>query len=116
MNKFEQAPHESAEQKNPYLETRDKYKDGASELQQKVGEIQGAKWETSIYRLMERSGDNIELTNALNSFLIALEKRAVRGVESDQLKAVEIEALTKFFTEKSKELEFLTGNQPSPGK
>ncbi|MBI2121803.1 MAG: hypothetical protein HYT98_01640 [Candidatus Sungbacteria bacterium] len=99
--------------KNPILVQRDKYKEHASELQKKTGQIQAAKHETILYRLMSRTEDNSELTNAINGFLDTLDRRSRYGDETKPLGKEAMEKLTKFFQEKSKEIDGLWGNRPA---
>lgn len=102
----EQDPQTIAvERKRQLMETRDKYRDGASELQKSVAEGQSTKLETTLYRLMSRSKDNPKLINALNRFVDALGKRSMFGSEDEAFGPKTTENLTKFIEEQSKKLE-----------
>ncbi|OGF64343.1 hypothetical protein A2661_02415 [Candidatus Giovannonibacteria bacterium RIFCSPHIGHO2_01_FULL_45_24] len=99
-----EGPPVNEKNNNPFLETRDKYKESASELQKNTAEVQAAKYETILYRLMKRSGDNTDLVNALNEFLGALEHQSMFGNEDDPLSQKRVEELAKFVKEKAEEL------------
>lgn len=110
--KIESQP-ENKEVKNPILTHRDRYRENATELQRKVGELQAAKHETILYRLMSRTEDNSELTNSINGFLDALDHRSCFGDETKPLGKEATEKLVKFFQENAQELKELWGNRPA---
>ncbi len=109
MNSFERPQgsnsEESAEKpKNPYLAMRDKYRERSTEMQNNVAEVQAARYETAVHQLLERSGDDMELVNALNGFIKELEIQAARGRNDEPLSKAQVEKITKFFQEKTTEL------------
>ena len=67
------------ERKNSTIEIRDQMIEKASDFQQKAVELHGAKYQIAMLRIMEKSGDDVEILNALNKFLDALDARASRG-------------------------------------
>ncbi len=85
------------EERNPILERRDEMMERATEMQRKGAEIQGAKYQTALLTIMERSDDDAELVNALNKFLDSLDWRANRGESGGPLMAPD--KLVKFLTE-----------------
>ncbi|MGB7958028.1 MAG: hypothetical protein WCF77_04295 [Minisyncoccia bacterium] len=99
--------HAGEKSKNPYLEMRDKSRNGASELQKGIAEVQSAKYETTLYRLMERSGDSPELVNALNDFLRELDIQSVQGRSDESLTSVRAEALAHCLKESAEKLRTL---------
>lgn len=93
---------EEKSEKNPILETRDQMMEQATDIQRKGAEIQGAKYQTALLTIMERSDDNTELVNALNKFLNSLDWRANRGESGGPLKNPD--SLAKFLDEMAEEL------------
>lgn len=91
-------------EKNPIIDTRDRYREAASELQRGVAEPQAAKYETTLYRLLERTGNDPELVNAMNEFLGAVDLKSIFGESDKPLPKAELAHITKFFQEKTKEL------------
>jgi hypothetical protein len=90
---------------NPVIKQRDEARKRASDLQRSVAEVQAARYETSLYRLMERSGNNPELVNVLNNFTRILDRNSGVGVSDQPFTREQVEKLTKFFEEKTKEME-----------
>jgi hypothetical protein len=48
---------------NPVINERNNARERASDFQRKGAEIQAARYERTLYRLMERSGNNHNLSN-----------------------------------------------------
>lgn len=99
--------------KQGQFKVRDGYARSATEVERNVAQVQGAKYETALYRLMNRTGSNTALINSLNGFIGAIDHRSVYGKEEEQLSSEQIQKLTDFFKEKSEELRNLIGNRPS---
>src|SRR4051794_14893516 len=104
---FKRLSWEEDKGENPVIKERDNTRKRASDLQKKTAEVQAARYETTIYRLMERSGDNSDLVNALNDFSCILHGRSFHGVNDQPLTSTQVERLTRFFEDKSKELNSL---------
>lgn len=81
---FEKQPQ--VPQENPYVHTRDIYRERAGELER---------------------GDDSELTNALNGFLGSLDHNSRFGNEENPLTPAHKKRLIKFFQEKSEEMKEL---------
>jgi hypothetical protein len=90
---------------NPIIRRRNEVRNRATDLQRGVAEVQAARYETTLYRLMERSGNNPELLNALNNFTRVLDNRSFYGVSDELLAPNQIKRLSKFIEEKTKEME-----------
>lgn len=96
------------------FKTRDTYREHASELQRKVATYQAALYEESLYRLMQRSGDNTELINSLKDFLVALDHNSSFGDPEKPFGKGQAEKLTQFLKEKGEELRWLPpGGRPA---
>jgi hypothetical protein len=54
-------------------------RNGASDLQRETAAKQSEYWERAVLTAMQRSGDNIELVNAMRDFATALEHRTIFG-------------------------------------
>lgn len=87
----------------------------ASELQREVAKQQAEIYEAALLRLMERTGDNLELVNNLRDFINALEHRANFGYSEDPIGKSSQENLAKFFEEVAKALRWTVthGNRPT---
>jgi flagellar biosynthesis chaperone FliJ len=115
---FEQPPQEPNQEeqagkpKSPLLNMRDTVREHSTEMRNNVAEIQAARYEIALQLLMERSGENADLVNALNSFVKALETISNRGSTNEQMLPTHVEQITKFFNEKTEELSnwTLSGN------
>lgn len=83
---------------------RDKYLASATELQRGVAEVQGARYENALLQIMERSGDDTGLVNAMNEFTIALDRRVNFGSPDQLLHPRQIEDLTEYFQKITTEL------------
>jgi len=64
---------------NIYIKNRDLSKEHATELQKEVAEIQAAKLEATLYKLMSRTENNPDLVNSLNKFLDSLDHQSRFG-------------------------------------
>ena len=111
MNMNESNSGKKQEAPNSLLEMRARYRQAATELQRKVAEAQGARFEMSVLLLMRRSKDNIELVDAMRDFLNALENRSMFGQEDEPLGKTNVRALTDFFEEAKEKMEDLWGNR-----
>ncbi len=70
---------ENQESENPILERRDQMMERATDMQKRVAEIQGAEYQTALLRVMEKSGDDTRLVNAMGDFLESLDWRSDKG-------------------------------------
>lgn len=95
--------------KNFLVERRDQMREHASETQKKVSEIQGAKYETSLLKLMERTDDNPEIVNSLNEMLDALSHQATYGDSDKGLSGARQKELAEFMQEAAKALRWRVG-------
>ncbi|MBI2049943.1 MAG: hypothetical protein HYT35_00600 [Candidatus Staskawiczbacteria bacterium] len=114
---FENEPvSKSQEQENKknILEYRDSYKEHATELQKEVAEVQAAKLETTLYKLMSRTGNNHELVNNLNWLLDSLDHQATFGDPSKPLHEARQKNLISFLEETAKALRFTVGGGERP--
>jgi hypothetical protein len=102
---FKKQSWEEKKLENPVIKARDEARKRASDFQRSVAEVQAARYETTLYRLMERSGNNIDLVNALNNFTRILDNRSRYRPSDQHLIPNQIERLTKFFQDKTKEIE-----------
>lgn len=102
------------DRKTQILESRDIQKGGASELQKSVAEIQAAKYETTLYRLMDRTKDNPELVNNLNALLDGLDHQSRFGNSSESIGPARQEDLSKFLGEVAKALRWSVGGGNRP--
>lgn len=80
---------------------------GATELQCEVAKAQGEKWEVAMIRVMQRTGDNPELTNAMNGFLSALTNAAAYGTSDQPLNAERQRLMKTFFEDAAERLQML---------
>lgn len=55
------------------------YREHASDLQKNISEVQSARYEHALLRLMERSADDTNLVNAMNELTQALDWVAAFG-------------------------------------
>lgn len=109
-------PEEIAEsRRNSLMERHQSSKEHATELQNNVAEAQEAKLGITLRRLMERTEDNPELVNALNTFLDALDHRANFGDSEKPLGKGNQQDIAKFMEEVTKALRWTVtgGNRPS---
>ncbi|GEM_PF-6804877 len=90
-------------------QVRDQMKEKAPEAQNNVAEVQTARYQEALNTLMERSGNDANLINALNDFTEALEHRAMFGASHEPLHPKQIEALTNFFQEVNSRLSPMSG-------
>jgi hypothetical protein len=90
---------------NPVIQTRNKAREKATPYQKRTAEIQSARYETALLRLMDRSGDNLGLINALNKFTKSLDTKSLFGSSDEALAAVHIDKLTNFFEEMTNNIE-----------
>lgn len=88
--------------KNPVIKERDDARKRASNLQRRVAEIHAARYERTLYRLMERSRDNPDLVNALNNFSRVLDGRSLHGAEDNPLTRTQVEQFADFFEKKQR--------------
>ena len=88
------------------LKTRDICKTHASELQKGVAEVQSAKYETVLYRLMQRTGDDPDVVNALNAFVDGLELQSIFCQSEDPLPGEKKEKLVEFLRTNAESLNF----------
>lgn len=86
------------------LEIRDRYKEAATDTQKGVAESQAARYETILYRLMNRTDTNVELVNAMKKFIDTLEHASMMGTEDKKFHPKEIEELTSFFTQEAEHI------------
>lgn len=93
--------------RNSFFDMRDRHKNGASELERNIVSVQSAKYETSLYRLMQHSVDDVELVNALNEFLTALDARSLYGNSEEPLSKEHREKPVTFFEKSARELQDL---------
>ncbi len=103
------------EKRGNILETRDSYKEHATELQKEVAEIHVAKLETTLYRLMSRTGDNPDLVNGLNELLNSLDHQSTFGDSEKPLADGRQKDLSDFLGQATKALRWTVGggNRPS---
>ena len=96
------------------LRHRDLERGDATDLERGVSELQAARYETSLLRLMKRTGDNSQLINAMSDFLGGLDNLTFRGDGVSHLpaNAEVVQKLTRFFAEGKNQLQFLVGGQP----
>ena len=109
-------PEEVAEfRHNSLVERHRVSKEHATELQNNVAEAQEAKLGITLRMLMERTEDNPELVNALNTFLDALDHRANFGDSEKPLGKGSQQDIAKFMEEATKALRWTVtgGNRPS---
>jgi hypothetical protein len=102
---FKKQSWEEEKLENPVIKERNEARKRASDLQRRAAEIQGARYETTLYRLMERSGNNRDLINALNNFTREFDNSSDYGRSDQPLASPHVEKLTKFFEEIAKELD-----------
>ena len=101
---FKKQSWETEKLENPVINERDKARNRASDLQRRAAEIQAARYETTLYRLMKRSSNDRDLINVLNNFTRVLDSHSFYGVEDQPLLPTEVKRLTQFFEEKTEEL------------
>lgn len=90
--------------KEIYLLERDSLKNEASEIERNVAEIQTARYESALLRLMKKTDDNTELVNAMKEFIGRLEHRSMITAEN-KLSPDSTARLVKFFEESSEKLD-----------
>lgn len=77
------------EPSSPYIRKRDRIKEyerqKMDDPRSATMEVQGAKYEVALHTLMERSGDDAELVNAMNGFLDRLNHAAALGRPGESL-------------------------------
>ena len=105
---------EIIEKRGNILETRDLYKEHATELQKEVAEIHVAKLETTLYRLMSRTGDNPDLVNGLNELLNSLDHQSTFGDSEKPLTDSRQKDLANFLVESTKALRWTVGGGNRP--
>ena len=110
---FDPEEAERIARRKKFIDTRDQYREHAGVDERNIAEVQGAKYETTLHRLMARTEGNPDLINALNGFLDALDNRSSFGWEDQPLGRGPTEALVRFFNEKGNELRYLWGNRPT---
>ena len=111
MRETPQSRSGAEKEKNPHIWARDQRRQGATELQRGVAEVQAARYESILYRLMSRTGNNETLINAMAEFIGELERRSAFGQNDKPLDKNSAEKLTKFFQDKAEELNRLVGNR-----
>src|SRR5438270_10911073 len=89
---------------NPVINERNEARNRASDLQRRAAEIQAARYETTLYRLMERSGNNRDLINVLNNFTRVLDGCSFYEVEDQPLLRTEVKRLTHSSVQKTKKI------------
>jgi hypothetical protein len=92
-----QQPWEREKLENPVINERNKARDRASDFQRKGAEIQAARYESTLYRLMERSGNDRDLINALNQFTRVFDSCSHFGEGDQPMPPTEVKRLTQFF-------------------
>jgi predicted TIM-barrel fold metal-dependent hydrolase len=75
------------------------------ELRKNVAEAQSKRWAEAVTRLMERSDDNIELTNALNELTRVIDHKSYFGQLDKQLSEGYMNKLTELLKEAAEVLE-----------
>lgn len=95
-----------------FYERRDAARERATPLQRNVVEIQAAKFELLLFRLLERSGDDPELASAINAFLDCVDNRSRKGSPWDTLPRPLIEQLTRVFQSATLDIQRQTGKVP----
>lgn len=78
----------------------------ASESERKVGGIQSIKYETALLRLMRRTGDDANITNALNAFIDALDRKSTYGSLDRGLSGQQTKELGDFLVKTAESLQF----------
>lgn len=93
-------------------------KERSTEAQNEVADIQGAKLEMSLLRIMDRTENNPEIVNNLNELLNALEHQSFYGDSSQNIARGRQEDLGKFLGEAAKALRWTVGggNRPADVK
>lgn len=70
---------------NPYLDLRNKLREGATTSQRRIAETQATHFEAILLNLMKRAGDDVDLVNSLNGFIKALDNKAAFGHSEEQI-------------------------------
>jgi len=116
---------QSDQESNEFIETKsgvevwkerlEVAKEASTETQKEIADIQGAKFETSLLRLMNRTENNPEIVNNLNEFLDALDHQSFYGDNSQNIGKGRQEDLAKFLGEAAKAARWTVGggNRPS---
>jgi len=103
-------PIESAPQEKSFKqlieERRDRERAFAEEGAKKVADIQTAKYEAALLRLLRRTDANPRIANALNAFIDALEAKSHFGASDKPLNGAKAEELGTFLAESAEKLQF----------
>jgi hypothetical protein len=78
-----------------------------------VGTIQRMRYETALLRLMRRTGNNTDLVNALNNFLIALDANSYFGAAHENMSEGATNQITEAINKAADEVRWACGAQPS---
>ncbi len=78
-----------------------------TQLQAQVSTRQAAAYKDTLIRLMQRTGDNIELVNALRDFLVVVDQKSWRGQSDQPMTPGYTERLTQFFRQQAEALKAL---------
>jgi hypothetical protein len=89
-------------------------KEHSTEMQNEVVDIQEAKLGVTLRRLMQRSGDNPEIVNNLNSLLDALDHQSHYGDSAEDIGPGRQDDLQKFLGEAANALRWTVGGGNRP--
>jgi CII-binding regulator of phage lambda lysogenization HflD len=89
---FEMSPEARKQQ---LLMQRDGMRENASELESAVTEIQVAKYEIALRRLMQRTDNNPEIVNALNQLLSRLDNQSHFGISDEKMPPTHVTELAQ---------------------
>jgi hypothetical protein len=111
-------PFESKSGAEVWKERLEAAKETSTDTQKEIADIQGAKLETSLLRIMNRTENNPDIVNGLNGILDALDHQSFYGDNSQNIAHGRQEDLAKFLGEAAKALRWTVGggNRPADVK
>ncbi len=108
-----QLEQNTSSRESVFFEARNDEMKNSNDLERQTSEIQAARYQIALLRMMHRTNDNPNLVNILNNFITALDHQANFGSSEKNLNDFEISKIIEFFEKSADDLRYLYGNQPA---